>query len=89
MASGFTSQADNFNLAVDYSNAELATSDGGYASGTYVNTNNGGNNTGGDNAGANNTGANNNANVADYTDYSSFYGDGSTTGGYDYSYDIY
>jgi len=27
--------------------------------------------------------------VADYTDYSSFYGDGSTTGGYDYSYDIY
>jgi hypothetical protein len=119
MASGFTSQADNFNLAVDYSNSELATSDGGYASGTYVNTNNGGNNTGGnntggnntggnntggnntggnstggndtvgDNAGANNTGANNNVNVADYTDYSSFYGDGSTTGGYDYSYDIY
>ena len=35
MASGFTSQADDFNLAVDYSNAELATSDGGYASGTY------------------------------------------------------
>jgi hypothetical protein len=104
MASGFTSQADNFNLAVDYSNAELATSDGGYASGTYVNTNNGGNNTGGNNTGGNNTGGNNtggnntggnnnggnnNVNVADYTDYSSFYGDGSTTGGYDYSYDIY
>jgi hypothetical protein len=89
MASGFTSQADNFNLAVDYSNAELATSDGGYASGTYVNTNNGGNNTGGDNAGANNTGANNNVNVADYTDYSSFYGDSSNSGGSDYSYDIY
>ena len=51
--------------------------------------NTGGDNTGGDNAGANNTGANNNVNVADYTDYSSFYGDGSTTGGYDYSYDIY
>ena len=35
MAGGFTSQADDFNLAVDYSNTELATSDGGYGSGTY------------------------------------------------------
>ena len=41
------------------------------------------------NAQSTHTGANNNVNVADYTDYSSFYGDGSTTGGYDYSYDIY
>ncbi|MDA9100943.1 hypothetical protein N9J94_06755, partial [Planktomarina sp.] len=102
MASGFTSQAGDFNLAVDYSNAELATSDGGYASGNYTDTggnntggnntggnNTGGNNTGGNNTGGNNTGGNNNVNVADYTDYGSFYGDGSNSGGYDYAYDIY
>jgi hypothetical protein len=51
--------------------------------------NTGGNNTGGNNNGGNNTGGNNNVNVADYTDYGSFYGDGSNSGGYDYAYDIY
>ena len=75
MAGGFTSQAGDFDMSIDYSNTELATSDGGYggassaASGDAATTNTLGYN------GTNNSTNNNNGPAEDLTAFSDYFSD--------------
>jgi hypothetical protein len=75
MASGFTSQAGDFDMSIDYSNTELATAEGGYGGASSAGSSGHGNettNTLGYN-GTNNSTNNNDGPAEDLTDFSSYF----------------
>jgi hypothetical protein len=75
MASGFTSQAGDFDMSIDYSNTELATAEGGYGGASSAGSSGHGNettNTLGYN-GTNNSTNNNDGPAEDLTAFSSYF----------------